>query len=209
MHKTEFKKLLQSLRYWLIGMAEQDPEYYRVLKALRIAESYHNGFRKDGSPEFSHQIAICTFIRTFHKLLKDPVKILIVALLHDTIEDYEESYEEIEREFPNELLLIVRISKVRNGQKIPYKVYFGGMQECEICSIVKLVDRIANISTMIGVFSYEKQTDYLNDLEEWFFPMLKYACRKFPEQEAAYQLLKTFLYMQKDTILKMREDLKQ
>lgn len=205
MQKTEYKKLLQSFRYWILGMAEKNEDYYRVLDAIRIAEKYHKGRRKDKSHEFSHQVSICSYLRTLHRYFSDPVKVFIVALLHDTIEDYEESVEEILKAFPEEYDLIVRISKVRNGQKIPYTQYFGEMQECEVCSVVKLVDRIANISTMVGVFDYDKQTKYLQDLEDWFFPMLKYAKRKFPRQEPAYENMKSVLYMQKDLILKVRE----
>lgn len=207
MNSTEYKKLKQSFRYWVLGKAENEPKYYKVLKAMNISEKYHNGSRKDGAPEFSHQIAICAYLRTLHKYFINPTMVFIVALLHDTVEDYPESSEEVLAAFPDEYDAIVRISKVRNGTKIPYEQYFGEMKECFVCSIVKLADRIANISTMVGVFSYDKQTQYLQDLEDWFFPMLKYAKRKFPEQEPAYENLKSVLYMQKDTILKVREDL--
>lgn len=205
MQATDYKKLLQSFRYWVKGKAENDPEYYKVLEAIRIASDYHKGKRKDDSPEFGHQIAICSYLRTIHKLLIDPVKVFIVALLHDTIEDYEESRKLILETFPDEYDMVNRISKIEGGKKLPYDVYFGRMQECHVCSIVKLVDRMANIHTMIGVFDYDKQTQYLKDLDDWFLPMLKYSKRKFPQQEAAYENLKSALFIQKHTIMKMRE----
>ena len=202
-----FKKLKVSFRYWLLGKAEENPDYYRVLDAMEIAEKYHNGKRKDGSPEFTHQISICMYLKTLHKYFKDPVTVFIVALLHDTLEDYEdECKEELRREFPNEFKYFVRISKVRNGIKIPYEQYFGEMRDCAICSIVKLADRIANISTMIGVFTYEKQTQYLEEVNTWFLPMLKHARRMFPSQEPAYENLKMLLQVQRDTILAVRKE---
>ncbi len=209
MNSTDYKKLKQSFRYWVLGKAENEPAYYKVLNALRIAEKYHTGLRKDGvTPELNHQITICSYLRTIHKYFVDPVKVFVVALLHDTAEDYAESITEIQNEFPDEFEYIIRISKVRNGGKISYEQYFGEMKECYVCSIVKLADRISNISTMVGVFSYEKQTQYLRDLDDWFFPMLKHAKRKFPQQEPAYENMKIVLTIQKDTILKVREDLK-
>jgi (p)ppGpp synthase/HD superfamily hydrolase len=207
-NNDRFKKMKSTLRYWLLGKADDNPEYYRVLKSMEIAEKYHTGTRKDGkTPEFSHQLFICLYLKTMHKYLKDPVTTLITALLHDTLEDYfEESSAELMRLFPNEYHLIMRISKVRNGVKIPYDQYFGEMKDCHICSIVKLADRVANISTMIGVFTEEKQISYLEEVNAWFLPMLKYARRMFPEQELAYENVKSFLIMQKDTILALREE---
>ncbi len=208
MTNTDFKKLKQSFRYWVLGKAENDKTYYDVLTALRIAEKYHTNKRKDGAPELSHQIAICSYLRTLHKYFRFPALVLIVALLHDTIEDYPESKQEILSLLPEAYDYVVRMSKIdSDGNKMPYEIYFGAMQECPVCSIVKLADRIANISTMIGVFSYDKQTSYLQDLIDWFFPMLKYAKRKFPDQEPAFENMKSVLFVQQDTILKMRAEL--
>lgn len=207
MKLEKFKKLKVSFRYWLLGKAEENPDYYRVLEAMEVAEKYHNGQRKDGSPEFTHQITICMYLKTIHKYLKDPVKVFIVALLHDTLEDYyEESKRELQAKFPEEYEYFVRISKVREGVKIPYEQYFGEMKNCYICSVVKLADRIANISTMIGVFSYDKQTQYLEEVNIWFLPMLKHARRMFPQQESAYENLKMLLQVQRDTILAVRAE---
>ena len=80
------------------------------------------------------------------------------------------------------------------------------MEQCDVCSIVKLTDRIHNISTMIGVFSEEKQNKYLEEVDTYFFPILKTAKRLFPEQENAYENLKSMLTVQKETIKRVRED---
>lgn len=206
MNTTEHKKLRLSIRYWLLAKAEENPDYYRVLKALEIAEKYHNDNRKDGKPTMTHQLSIMGFLKTLNAYLKFPVKTYIVALLHDTYEDYPESEEELSNEFPEEFEMIVRISKVRDGEKITYEQYFSEMQECPVCSIVKLADRISNVSTMVGVFNYQKQTKYLEEVNNWFLPMLKHAKRKFPEQTPAYENIKSMLTVQRDLILKVREE---
>ena len=179
MKKTEYKKLLQSLRYWILGVAETKPEYYLVLQALNVAEKYHTGRRKNDEHEFSHQITIISYLKTLHLYFKDPISVFIVAILHDTIEDYPESADEIKLLFEKQFDMIMRISKIRNGIKIPYEQYFSEMQNCEVCSIVKLVDRMANISTMFNAFSLEKQRSYVDELSLWFLPMLKFSKRKF------------------------------
>lgn len=205
LNTTEFKKLRLSFRYWILGKAEENKDYFRVLKALNIAEKYHTNQRKDGSPELIHQYSIVSYLRTIHKSLINPVEVFIVAILHDTYEDYPESEQELKELFPELFILFERVSKIRNGVKIPYEQYFGEMQDCPTCSIVKLADRIHNISTMVGVFSQEKQTKYLSEVDTYFFPMLKHAKRLFPEQENAYENLKTMLTVQKETINKVRE----
>jgi (p)ppGpp synthase/HD superfamily hydrolase len=205
MTDMEYNKLKLSFKYWLLGKAEYDSHYYEVLRALEIGLVYHNGKRKNGAPEFSHQIQMCLYLKTLHKFLIDPVAVFMVAILHDTYEDYPDSHMELKKNFPNYFDYFVRISKIRHGKKISYNQYFGEMKECDVCSIVKLADRISNISTMIDVFSSNKKTEYLGEVHEFFFPMLKHAKNKFPEQESAYANLKSVLIIQKDTILKMME----
>ena len=206
LNTTEFKKLRLSFRYWILGKAEENKDYFRVLKALNIAEKYHNGQRKDGTPEMIHQYSIVSYLRTIHKNFINPVDVFIVAILHDTYEDYPESEDELKTTFPDLFDHFVRISKIRDGEKIAYPQYFGEMEQCDVCSIVKLTDRIHNISTMIGVFSEEKQNKYLEEVDTYFFPMLKTAKRLFPEQENAYENLKSMLTVQKETIKRVREN---
>jgi len=192
----EHNKKVGIFRSWLLGRASSDPQYYLVLKALDVSISYHKGKRKGGEPEFSHQIMICLYLKSISALLLDPASVFIVALLHDTYEDYPESESKIRQEFPEHFDFVFMISKIRHGKKIPYETYFGEMKYCHVCSIVKLVDRISNISTMKGVFSEEKQKSYIDEVFKWFFPMLKFAKRKFPEQESAYENIKTILSLE-------------
>lgn len=189
-----------ALRYRILGISEIDQSFYKVAKAMNLAEKYHNGTRKDGSPEFSHQVQIVEHLMTMHRNLINPVAVLVAGFLHDTFEDYPESEKEIIKMFPEMADHIIRISKERYGNKITYEQYFGEMAECEVTSIVKLVDRIANISTMTGAFSSEKQLEYVEEVDKWFLPMLKKARRKFPEQELAYENLKSILVMQQQMI---------
>ena len=54
------EKLKVSLKYWLIGK-----KYFTAVKALNFAEKYHIGKRKNGDPEFIHQITIGQLVRVF------------------------------------------------------------------------------------------------------------------------------------------------
>ena len=107
MKNNDLKKTRAAFRYWLLGMAEHNSDYFKVLKAMTIAEKYHTGKRKDGSHEISHQYMIVLYLKTLYKYFSDPVAVFIVALLHDTYEDYPESAAELMEAFPEYYHLFV------------------------------------------------------------------------------------------------------
>ena len=210
MNNVEFKKLRNTIRSELHGMAKLDKRYYVVLKGFDLAEQYHNGKRKDGQPEFSHQLMIVGYLLTILDSLENAPMVILAALWHDLYEDYHDKCDKLiglMKAISEEgFIYAVRLSKIRDGVKIPYEQYFKELAECIVCSIVKLVDRASNISTMNGVFDFEKQDGYLLDFIDWFFPMLKKAKRLFPEQKSAYENLKSVLTIQRDTIVRVRKE---
>lgn len=191
MNTTEFSKLKMASRYWLLGMAEHDSSYRQTLRAFEFMLETHQGLRKDGvTLEAYHQLSIFSMIRAMYKLLDKPSLTLTVCLLHDTYEDYPDTHADLLRMFPEAYNEIVRVSKIREGKKISYDQYFSEMTYCPVTSIVKLVDRIHNLSTMQGVFSLEKEQKYVDEVNEYFIPMIKKSRRLFPSQESAYELIK-------------------
>lgn len=202
MNSSEYHKLSISSRYWLQGISEAKPEYLTTLKAFNIASKYHTGMRKDGkTPEFYHQMSIFSYLRTLHSMMDHPADTLAVAFTHDTYEDYKDSENILKDKVPEIYPYIVRISKIRNGEKIPYSQYFGEMSECPVTSVVKAVDRIHNLSTMSGVFNVDKMEAYVNEVHEYFLPMIKTARRNFPSQEPLYEQLKSTLILISDAIV--------
>ncbi|MHD0644837.1 hypothetical protein ACYPKM_04370 [Pseudomonas aeruginosa] len=197
MNTTEHKKLLQTVRSHLQGMAANDSSYNDCVRALNyIVERVHTGTRKDGvTPESYHQLSILGFLLTQHKNLINPRAVYMAAILHDVIEDYPELISEVALMFPDDIVYAIRLSKVRNGADVPYDLYFSEMAECPVCSVVKLADRIHNASTMAGVFSFEKTRKYLDEIIKYFLPMAKTARRNFPQQAAFYELSKSILSM--------------
>lgn len=201
MNYSTYEKLKLTSRYWLLGKAENNPDYYLTVRAFETALKYHTGVRKDNvTKEVYHQLNIFSMLRTMDALVKTPHIVLAVGLLHDTYEDYPESHKELESEFPELMSYLIRVSKIRDGEKISYEQYFGEMASCSVTSIVKVVDRVHNLSTMSGVFSYSKEGDYVKDVYTWFYPMIKDARRKFPEQEPAYEMLRSILALEVNLI---------
>lgn len=190
-----------ALRGWLNGS-----KFYRAARAMEFAGSYHTGERRDGRPEFSHQVEIAQYLRTLPLLYPDET--LAVAMLHDVIEDYKVAEELIARDFGDDVAEATLLcTKVINGRKLPPDVYYGQMAEARgkvgaIVTIVKPGDRLHNQSTMIGedlanpATRWNKQAETLRETETYIYPICKAGRRRFPEQEPAYENVKQGLVMQ-------------
>lgn len=188
---TPYEKLKLSLRYYLLGKG-----WYVAVDALEYAETVHTGVRKDGvTPEFEHQIKIAHYLRTLD--LMYPEETIAAALLHDVQEDYAVSNAEMERRFGATITRACNLLDKRGKQPA---LYFGGLATCPISSLAKGGDRIHNLQTMVGVFKPEKQLRYVAEVRDEFFPMIKEARRRFPQQERAYENIKHMLDSQIELI---------
>lgn len=168
-----------------------------ALKALAFAEKHHTGLRKDGATlEFQHMLEVALHITTLKDVMYEEATIA-AALLHDVREDCGVSHFELVSIFGEQIANAVeKLSKVLDGYKKPYEVYFSEMSQCPIASLVKGCDRAHNFQSMPTVFSAEKQKSYLNEGHTWFLPMLKTGSQNFPEQLMAYQNIRHHLKSQ-------------
>lgn len=195
---TKYEKLKLSLRYFLLGMSNSNPDYIKCVEALEYASKFHKGKRKDGvTPEFEHQLIITHYIRTILGNLMYPVETICTSLLHDVPEDYDVSFEEIEYKFGTIVSTSVeKTTKIYRGVKKTNEVYFDGISKDPIASVTKGGDRIHNLQSMIGVFNIDKQKDYITEAENWILPSIKEARRNFPSQEMAYENIKFMMESQ-------------
>lgn len=196
MNTVEYDKLKITIRYWLYGKAENDKRYYATIEAFNVAMKYHNGYRKDNvTKEFYHQLNMVSYLRTLVSYFQNAPDVLTLALLHDTFEDYPESHIELHDKFPWMMSKLQLISKMVDGKKLSNEEYYGNMVECPETVIVKVVDRIHNLSTMNGVFSESKIQDYIAEVHEFFLPMIKTMRRDYPELEPVFELLKSTMLL--------------
>lgn len=189
---TPFKKREISMRYWLLGRG-----YHLAVTAMEFAASYHTGTRKDGvTPEFDHQISIAHYVRTLPDLM-NVEETLCVVFLHDVREDFDVTDAEIRGRFGGTVADAVEsMTKTFRGRKKNTETVFDQIGNDSIASIAKGADRIHNHQTMAGVFSIEKQKQYIEETETYFLPMLKHARRLFPQHEPAYENVKHVLLSQ-------------
>ena len=186
---SKYQKLSIQLKGFLKGRG-----YHKALEAYEFAKNYHINTRKDGiTPEFQHQVEIALFAMTLRELRSEET-VIIAILLHDVREDYDISHKEIVDKFGIEVGDVVeKLTKKFKGIKKSSEQYFEAISTCPHASVVKLIDRVNNVSSMGGVFSIDKQKQYIKEVDDYFLPMLKKARKNFPDQAMSYYNLGTFL----------------
>lgn len=189
------KKQLSAMRAFLDGRG-----YFKAAEALEIVHSTEEGLRKDGyTPKLHHQLSVTRLVATLLPHLVFPEETLTAAFLHDLLEDHgtEWSQKNLEERFGQRVALAVwTLTKKSNGLVKSPVLYYDELGHCPIGSIVKLADRAYNLQSMHGVFSPEKQRSYVQEVHNLFFPMIRIARRKFPQQYPAYENLRILLRCQ-------------
>ncbi len=193
------KKQLSVMRGYLEGKG-----YYVALDALELVRQISDGTRKDmKTPKFHHQLSVARLLVTLLPHMAFPEETIAAAFLHDLLEDHGDIWTRgmLEQRFGQKIADAVwTLSKKSAGMSKTYELYFAEMANCPISSVVKLSDRAYNIQTMQGVFSDEKQREYIAELDKYFFPMIRLARRNFPKQFGAYENLKILMRSQKSLI---------
>lgn len=197
-----FIKKRIALKYWLLGK-----EYFKAVEAMEFSSKFCIGFRKNGkTPEFEHQISIASFLRSLLIHLIYPEDTITTVFTHDLEEDYNVFSKELEQRFGVRVATANGyLTKRKKGVIKEKEFYFGEMSNCPIASIIKPSDRLHNIRTMLGVFTIEKQKEYIEETEQCILPMLKQAKKNFPRQEMAYENIKDVLLNQIDLIKAIHE----
>lgn len=194
----DYDKSRTSLRYWMLGRG-----FTTAVRAMDFGMRYHTGLRKDGTPEFSHQVFQANYARTMADQMIDPEGTLCTIFLHDCPEDIPEvTVPMIITDFGpvNGHSVELMTNCFPNGEKKPKAHYYGAMEDDPRSSIAKGVDRMHNHQSMGPVFSPEKKLSYMDETTEYIIPMLKRARKNFPEQEPVYQNIKHVLLTQIELI---------
>lgn len=181
-----------ALRYWLLGAG-----YVHAAEAMEWAASIHVGQRRSGAPEFSHQIAIASHVRTLCSVLRYSEETITTAFCHDVREDYAIDDAVVRAKFGDRVADAVAVmTKEFAGVRFDDDRVFAAIAADPIASVVKLADRVHNHATMVGVFSPAKVIEYVTETRTWFLPMAKIARRRFPDQEPAHESLRLILNAQ-------------
>lgn len=173
----------------------REKNYNYALKALEYAFVMHDGqMRKGGDPYIVHPLAIATYGILIG--LDDEITIS-TELLHDVEEDNPEC--DLDKlAIPDEIkenVHILTFKRHKDREKSEdLKDYYDGIKRNRCTSLVKLGDRCHNLSTMAGVFSPEKTTEYVKETQDFVYPVSEYAERHYPENQAQIMVFQNNIY---------------
>lgn len=123
-----------------------------IKQAMRMAEMYHAGQTRLGGtgsvPYFDeHIMGVYTILKEECKV--HDVKVLTMALLHDTVEDTACTFEEIEEKFGTDMMEEIKLLTRREGE--PFSIYARRLFANGSCRtiLVKMADRLHNLRTIL------------------------------------------------------------
>ena len=148
---------------------------YQTSRVLPYARELHKGQirkGKDKVPYIYHPLLI-----SCHALALglDDDNLISAALLHDVCEDCGISADELP--VNRETQIAVSLLTKDSGDE---EQYFARISQNAVATMVKLLDRCNNISSMAVGFSREKMVEYIKETERWFYPLLQKAKYEFP-----------------------------
>ena len=141
-----------------------------VKKAFKFAKEKHsNQFFTDGSgtPYFEHCKRVCRNLFKYASGELDKVDILqATALLHDTLEDTDTCYDELLNEFGKEIA--DNVAALTKNDELPKGIQMEGslgriVQTSKEACLVKLADRITNLTQVHPLWGYNKAVNYLQE----------------------------------------------
>ena len=152
---------------------------HKVKQALKVAYTAHNGqMRKSGEPFIIHPVEVSILLAG----LKMDAETVIAGLLHDTVEDTDLTFDEIELMFGSIVKTIVEgETKVSKLPKLEFTDYadeqaenlrqmFVAMTDDYRIIIVKLADRLHNMRTLRHM-KPEKQLKISRETLDIFAPL--------------------------------------
>ena len=144
-----------------------DPAALLLEAVAFAAEKHRHQRRKDAqaSPYINHPIALASLLK---RQGIDDVAVLCAALLHDTLEDTETTFEELRTLFGEPIAMIV--AEVSDDKTLPkaerkrLQVAHAGSSSHR-ARLVKLADKICNVVDMVSAppaqWSVDRKREYL------------------------------------------------
>ncbi len=135
----------------------------KIIKAFKFAEKKHEGQKDDsGGDYFTEHIR-----HVYHIFVAKhdcDTSVLCAALLHDTLEDTDTTYEELVKEFGVKVADLVN-EVTHEGSKDEYGYYFPRLKTREGI-MIKFADRLSNLSRMES-WNIGRQEHYLKRSKFW------------------------------------------
>ena len=156
--------------------------------ALIFAREKHaDQTRKSGEPYITHPLTMTCYAMSIG--IKDD-SILASCLLHDVVEDCNTPVNLLPVD-NNIKYSVDLLTFTKEGDEETAKtIYYNKILNDRTATIVKLIDRYHNVSTMSGIFTKEKILDYIDETNKFVLPMLEKATLKYPNDSNLFFILK-------------------
>lgn len=157
----------------LLELIDANSSYDRdlIIKAYETAARLHSGqTRFSGEPYIIHPVAVAEIL----VVLGLDTQSVVAALLHDVVEDTDETSEQIEKEFGKEIAFLVegvtKLGKVNIKSKAEQQAenvrkMLLAMAEDVRVIIIKLADRLHNMRTLDYMYEQKRRDKALETLE--------------------------------------------
>ena len=158
-------------------------DFDHIRAAFDYANRCHEGQkRKSGEPYIVHPLTVASHAAALG-VKEDAV--IAAAILHDIVEDCGIGIESL----PVSDSTKDAVRRLTHVKGEPLGPYYREVGESRVASIVKLLDRCDNVSTMAGVFSVEKINQYIEETREYVLPLLRRAKDQWPSDSNALFVL--------------------
>jgi len=148
-----------------------------VEDAIEYAKDKHEGqTRSSGEPYYTHPVEVASILAN----MKMDTGTILTAILHDTLEDTQATFEDLEKKFGKEVAeLVDGVSKlnriesktVEGKQAENFRKLLLAMSEDIRVLLVKLADRLHNMCTIDGIKKPEKQRRIALETLEIYAPL--------------------------------------
>ncbi|MBB3992648.1 GTP pyrophosphokinase/guanosine-3',5'-bis(diphosphate) 3'-pyrophosphohydrolase [Sulfitobacter undariae] len=187
-----------------------------IRAAYAYGERMHEGqVRHSGEPYFTHPVAVAAILAA--QQLDDAT--IITALLHDTIEDTDASYAEVQELFGKDVAELVdgvtkltnlQLTSSKTKQAENFRKLFMAMSKDLRVILVKLSDRLHNMRT-IKAMRPDKQVQKARETMDIFAPLAGRMGMQWMREEledlafrvlnpdARHSLMRRFITLQKET----------
>lgn len=167
-----------------------------TMRAVTFADKLHKGqVRDNGEPYAKHPFQVCRTMLNHndHKLLGD--SLLAAALLHDVLENTEETEESLAALFGEQVAsYVAKVTKTKDKELAKTKEYkeqyYGVIAQDVKLVMLKACDRVCNIADMVEIFATDRLERYVEETETYIIPMMKNARREHLEYSDAFIALR-------------------
>lgn len=176
-----------------------------TLKALKIMKEKHAGQVRKGKDKVPYIVHPLLLACHGFALGIDSDNLIATCLLHDVVEDCGVEAEELDvNDEIREAVVLLTFRKPEGVSRKEAKAeYYRKISGNKIASIVKILDRCNNISTMATGFTKEKMASYIEETEEFVFPLMEKVKHEYDDYYNVSFLLKYQICSLMETIKRL------